>query len=215
MTAECRLKSVVYLESVRHASSLPCPFCIQPDHVRDQTFVARAEESKHVQDACNCTRRVRTSAEAMREHFVSILINAHQVPVGVADISQQPRSECQPHHYRPSLTDLIVSAWCAHRANTRMVIPDLVDSVDDQSTVELHNVRITVAKLVSCSVATNHDIFRHGVRSIVRSIACAKILSVRTCHCGADFILSWCLGSVEKILPRCTPRVPRQRSLKK
>src|SRR5205807_325657 len=51
-----------------------------------------------------------------------------------------------------------------HRANSRVVIPNLLRGGKIEGTIELDHVGIVISEFVSRSVATNHDVLRHAFR---------------------------------------------------
>jgi hypothetical protein len=159
--AEGGLEAVCDVEGVSHT----CGFAGSPGvhlyDVGDEAVVAGAEEAEHLEHACDRSRGVGSPAEAEEVDVVALLVDVHQVAVGIGDVGQKAGTKGQASDDGDGRGELVGGVWRTLGAYAWMVVADLSLSVDEKSLVELDDVGVVVAVGVAGSVTADDDVLRH------------------------------------------------------
>src|SRR6202035_3029719 len=135
---------------------------VHPHNVRDEALIARAEQAEHVQNAGDRACGEGSAAEAEEVDVVAFLVDIHQVAIGVGYVLQNACSDGETGDDGDSGSQPVGGGGRAFGAYSGMVVPDLPFAVDDEGSIELDDVRVVVAVLVSGAVAADDDILRHS-----------------------------------------------------
>jgi len=113
---------------------------VHAHNILGEAFVARAEQPEHVQHAGDRACGVGSAAEAEEIDVVALLVDVHQIAVGVGYVFEDACSECQTCDDGDRGFQLVGRGRGAFCAYSGMVVADLALAIDDEGAIEVDDV---------------------------------------------------------------------------